>query len=471
LELPTTIEECHVLLLVQQKRIDFCMSKIAELEARLNQNSSNSSRPPSSDFGKRGGTGIPKIPQKQGGQKGHKGKTLLKIETPDKIIQLGTSRCSCGAALDTLQGEVYQTYQVFDIPKPKLHVTEYQRLRQVCQCGLVHKGVLPAGVNACVQYGPSVRAFTTLLSTSCQMSYEKICILFKDLFGYDLNESTAITNNKLAYERLEGTENQIKAAILASEVVHFDESGVKIGVKGHWLHTACTDLYTHLFVSSHRGKKAHKEGVSILPKFKNWAVHDCYRTYFTYTNCRHALCIPHLLRELKAQMEEGKKWAGEMHKYLLDLYKQSQKGTKTVPNIELEKVKWKEFCHQFIQLEESLLPKPSPIEDTIKPKKRGRKKRGKALSLLDRLLEHCDAVLAFAEHEVVPFSNNQAERDVRPVKTKQKVAGCFRTSTGVDCYARIQGFISTCRKNNFNVFNELLSLFENHTLYNAPFGC
>jgi transposase len=471
LSLPATIEECHKLILLQQKQIEFCLSKIIELEARLNQNSSNSNRPPSSDFGNRGGTGIPKVPQKQGGQKGHKGKTLLKIETPDKIIQLGTEKCTCGAELDASQGEVYQTYQVFDIPEPKLFVTEYQRLRQVCVCGQIHKGVLPDGVNASVQYGSGVRAFTTLMSTSCQLSYEKISTLFTDLFGYDLNESTAVTNNRLAYERLEHAENQIKAGVLKSGVVHFDESGLKVGVKNYWLHTACTKLLTHLFVSVHRGTKAHQEGISILGQFKNWAVHDCYATYFTFTNCQHALCIPHLLRELKAQMEENKKWAGEMHTYLLDLYKQSQKGTKTVLNIEVEKKKWQELCRNAIQLEELLLPESIPIADNLKNKKRGRKKKGKALSLLHRLLEHCDAVMAFAQYEAVPFSNNQAERDVRPVKTKQKVAGCFRTVTGADYYARIQGFISSCRKNKINVFNELRLLFGTYDLYNAPFGC
>jgi len=135
--------------------------------------------------------------------------------------------------------------------------------------------------------------------------------------------------------------------------------------------------------------------------------------------------------------------------FLLDLYKRSEKGTKIVPEIALEKQKWRELCQKSIQIEELLLPITAPPEGD-KKKKRGRKVRGKALALLDRLLKHSDAVLAFAQYDIVPFTNNQAERDIRPVKTKQKVAGCFRTMNGAHSYACIQGFISTCRKHQLN---------------------
>lgn len=442
----------------------------------MNQHSGNSSRPPSSDFASERSPldkrkpGIPKEPKGQGGQKGHQGKTLRKVERPDYTVRLTTPVCGCGLDLDPQSGEVEQTYQVFDLPQPKLVVTEYQRTRQRCPCGREHLAALPAGVCASVQYGPGVRALTVLLNTSCQLSYEKVSTLFTDLFGYDLNESTAVSNNELAYERLEATENRIKEALIEEEVTHFDESGLKVGTKLNWLHTACSTLFTYLFVSEKRGGKAHQTPVSILSRIKNWAVHDCYGTYFKYRNCRHALCNPHILRELEAQVEQGKLWAKGLQVFLLELYKKSEKGTKTVPDIASEKEKWLQMCQEAIQIEELILPKPPPHEPGQK-KKRGRKTRGKALSLLDRLVGHSDAVLAFAEHEAVPFSNNQAERDIRPVKTKQKVAGCFRTAQGADRYARIQGFISTCRKQQLNVFNELRAVCSTQNLFVAPFGC
>ena len=476
MELPTTIESCHVLIAqllkiieTQSKQIDTLTLRVKELEARLNQNSKNSSQPPSRDI-KSQKPGIPKEPRTLGGQKDHQGNTLRQVSHPDSIIELTTPKCSCGLFLDKSKGLVVQICQEFDLPEPKLHVTEYRRIEQQCICGLKHLAPLPAHIQASVQYGAGVRALTVLLNNSCQLSYEKISTLFHDLFGYDLNESTALSNNKIAYELLENTESFIKAQLLASEVVHFDETGLRVSDKRHWLHVSCNKLLTYLFVSTYRGKKAQEGNHSILAKFKHWAVHDCYETYFGFTQCSHAICNPHILRELESQVEEGKLWAKQMQNFLLELYKKTSKGTIPVQDIGLEKQKWLKQCNEAIKFEELIL---NAHQSTNKesPKKRGRKKRGKGLSLLDRLLKHSDALLAFAQFAAVPFSNNQAERDVRPAKTKQKVAGCFRTLEGANRYARIQGFISTCRKQNFNVFKELRAVCSERILYKVPFEC
>jgi transposase len=168
-----------------------------------------------------------------------------------------------------------------------------------------------------------------------------------------------------------------------SPLVHFDETGILVSTKLKWLHTTCNTLFTYLFVSTKRGGKAHQEAASILAAFRGWAVHDCYGTYFTYTKCRHALCVAHLLRELQAQIEQQKLWATELKAFLLDLYQRSDKGKGTVPQIVIEKQNWLQKCHKAIQVEELLLPKPD-LPDPLQKKKRGRKPRGKALSLLDR---------------------------------------------------------------------------------------
>ena len=475
LDLPPDIPSCHALIRTlfsaleqMQKQLDEMSSKLASTQAQLNQNSRNSSLPPSSDGFKRQ-AGIPKPPKGQGGQLGHTGKTLGKIDNPDEIVRLTTPLCRCGQELDPSVGKIIRRCQVFDLPTPKLSVTEYQIIKQVCSCGRIHQGQLPADVQADVQYGSGVRAFSVLLSNSCQMSYQKISTLFEDLFGYDLNESTALSNNALAYDNLEPVEAQIKEALLESEVVHYDETGLRVGVgKPKWLHAACNALFTYLFVSDKRGSKAHTVALSILPFFKGWAIHDCYGFYFAYKNCRHGLCGSHLLRELQGQIEQGKIWALELKTFLLDLYTRSEKGLKTVPQIALHKDKWRELCQNAIKVEELLLPVLEPPPDN--KHKRGRKSRGKALNLLDRLLKHTDPVLAFAEFDTVPFTNNQAERDIRPAKTKQKIAGCFRTLNGANSYARIQGFISTSRKHNLNVFNELRAVCKTNLFYSAPWG-
>jgi transposase len=497
LQLPDTLESCHALirqlLLVnqqQQKQLEEQGARIASLEARLHQNSKNSSRPPSSNFGKntpispKPQPGLPKEGKNQGGQQGHKGNTLLKVETPDTVIALRTAVCTCGLILDPTQGIVKQSYQVFDLPEPRLQVTEYQRIEQKCNCGKVHLGALPDFIHANVQYGYNVRAFTTLLNTACQLSYEKISTLFSDLFGYDLNESTILSNNQYMYDCLSATEEVIKTGLIQSEVVHVDESGVKINKQLNWLHVASNAVFTYLFVHEKRGKKAHQDKRSILQSLKQWIIHDCLATYFTYSDVKHGLCNSHLLRELQFQIEQKKIWATEIQQFLLLLYTQTQKGTVPIENIAQTKEIWRKMCTQAIETEEVLLLAQSnltPLPEitlfepdcntSTVPKKRGKKARGKALKLLDRLLLHTDAILAFAEFEAVPFSNNQAERDIRPIKTKLKVAGCFRTISGADTYARIQSFISTCRKNKLNVFQQLKLVAVNPIQYAAPFGC
>ena len=366
--------------------------------------------------------------------------------------------------LDSTQGEMVRSAQVFDLPQPKLEVTEYQVIEQKCACGRIHQGQMPSEIRASVQYGAGVKALTVLLSNSCQLSFCKISTLFEDLFGYNLNESTAVSNNKLAYQNLEATEQQIKEQLLKSETAHFDETGLRVHLKNHWLHTGCNSLYTYLFVHEKRGQKAHVGDHSILPDFTGWAIHDCLWSYFKYKKCKHALCGAHLLRELEAQVEQGKVWAKPIKNLLLDLYQRSEKGTKSVPNFELEKQKWLKICREAILLEELLLPKPDSN------KKKGKPFRGKALSLLDRLHEQCEAVLAFAQYNIVPFTNNQAERDIRPAKTKIKIAGSFRTNEGAQFFARIQGFLSTCRKHQLNIFNELQAACSASVLYSPPFG-
>lgn len=484
LKLPDTLEECHKLLLMQQTLLDAFASRLSVLEANQKQHSQNSSRPPSSDYGKNTPPkkttqpGIPKDKKPQGGQTDHKGDTLKYTETPDTTIQLFTPKCSCGIVLCQKDSIVAQKYQVFDLPEPKLQVTEYQRMSQVCSCGKIHLGELPSGVEATVQYGPNVRALTTVLNNVCQIPFRKVRMLFNDLFGYDLNEATVLNNNMLVAQALIPTEERIKSALLNSEVLHADESGIKINKTLNWLHVSSNADYTYLFVDEKRGKEAHKKDISILLDYKNWLVHDCFVTYFGLTHCRHALCNSHLLRELQFQVDIGKTWAQTIHAYLLELHEQAKNNSNNGIKLNSEQIiamkeKWKILCQQAIEVEEEILAK---INNTLTlfddlPQKRGRKPRGKSLSLLDRLLIHADAVLAFAQFEFVPFTNNQAERDIRPIKTKIKVAGCFRALDSAKAYARIQGFCSTCRKHKLSIFNEIKNLLNLGAFYVAPFGC
>jgi transposase len=428
--------------------------EVADLRTKLNQNSKNSHKPPSSD-GLSKKPGLPKeSPKKSGGQFGHKGKTLKMVDTPDAIVVHHISSCPCCckvfSAADVV--EVAQKRQVFDIPAPRMEVTEHQLGVVIC-CGRQHLGAFPPGVSQPVQYGSRIKALAVLLNNDYKLPLEKIEQLMSDLWGCSFNESTVATANACMHEALHPVEEQIKEALLASEVAHFDETGMRVEKKLHWFHVVSTAVFTYLFVHKKRGKEALQSEASLLKDFTKRAVHDCWASYFDFEQCEHALCGAHLLRELTNLAENGSKWASRMHCFFLQIYQASQKGTAPVADHQAWVLQFEHICH--------LADKEEPPP---KQGKKGKPKNSKGRNLLNRLLKHRDEWLAFAFADNVPFTNNQAERDIRCLKTKQKVATNFQTVKGAQHYARIQSFTSTLRKHSMNVFLNLINAFDRKTI-------
>lgn len=429
----------------------------AELRNRLNQNSENSNKPPSSD-GLTKKTSHPAIKKEtakpSGGQKGHTGTTLKMVPNPDSIIVHHAPSCPC--CLKPFKSsdveQVQQRRQVFDIPAPRLEVTEHQ-LGIITCCGQKHKGVFPQGVNSLVQYGTQIKSLSALLSVDYKMPFKKIDQLFSDIYDCPFNESTSISTNNALFTALAPIETTIKSNILASKVSHFDETGMRVAGKLHWFHTACTVLFTYLFVHAKRGKQALNAEESLIKDFKNWAIHDCWKSYFKFTDCYHALCNAHIIRELDNLIQLNTLWAVDMKQLIFDLYKLSEKGAINVPDKHLWLEKYNTIC-QIADKEE-----PLPIKNA-----RGKPKSSKGRNLLNRLVTHQEGVLAFAFIDDIPFTNNQAERDIRCLKTKQKVATSFHTMKGAQNYARIQGFISTARKHKVNVFQQIINVFEHKSV-------
>jgi transposase len=428
----------------------------AELRARLDSNSQNSNKPPSSD-GYKKKTVKPALPKNkgssQGGQNGHKGHTLQQVEVPDKIVPCTPGVCTCGHEFESGQLILAEKRQVFDFPKPKLEVTEYQIFKASCPlCGQEQKGVAPEWVNAPTQYGNKVKAFAVLLNVHYKLPFKKIQLLFRDLFGHPINESTTSSAGEKCYDKLEGSEHIIKSKIIEDDVLHADETGLRVEGKLHWLHTATTLLYTYLFVHEKRGSGAIQSDKSILLDYFGWLVHDCWGSYFNLNNPKHAVCGAHILRELQGLTDSGAtKWAKIFKSFLLSVYMMPfEERVKRRTHIES---RYDRICGFGEKAE------PPPVKTAGG---RGRCKRTKGRNLVERLIREKDAVLAFAFNKEVPFTNNLAERDIRPAKVKQKISNSFRTFKGAEIYARIEGFISTARKNNRCVFTELSNTFEGH---------
>ena len=451
LELPDDIELLKAMikkLLVEIEQLKAKNAELtaenAELRSRLDKNSGNSHKPPSTD-GLAKKPALPKLKaSKNGGQKGHKGNTLRQVTEPDNIICHSPEVCSCcGHVFDQKQIGIMSKRQVFDLPPQKLIVTEHQLGQAICDCGHTEIGTYPSHITQPAQYGAKVKAFSVLLSVQYRLPQEQIGQLFADLYGYSLNTGTVIHALDTASTQLQPIETQIKNQLLKEKVVHYDETGIRVEGKTQWLHTACSAQYTYLFVHAKRGKEALMSDSSLIKDFHNYAVHDCWASYFMFT-CDHVICNAHILRELTALKEQGSVWASLFHTFLLDGYQK---------NIAKESVEIR-FSEIMIQANRE---EPVACKD---PKARGRPKRTKGRCLLDRLINYKTSILAFIFDSDIPFTNNQAERDIRCVKIKMKVSGGFRTPQGANAYARIQSVISTLRKQNIDVFSSLCTLFS-----------
>jgi transposase len=435
--------------------------EVADLRARLDSNSHNSNKPPSSD-GYKKQTVKPALPKgkgsSQGGQKGHKGHTLQQVESPDKVVTCIPGICTCGHEFKKEQLILAEKRQVFDLPEPKLEITEFQIFKACCPaCGQEQKGIAPEGVNAPAQYGNKVKAFVVLLNVHYKLPFKKIQLLFSDLFGYPINESTISLAGEICYEKLEESERIIKSKIVADNVVHADETGLRTAGKLQWLHTATTQLYTYLFVHEKRGSGAIQSNKSILRDYIGWLVHDCWASYFNLQNLKHAICGAHILRELEGLIETRQtKWAKVFKSFLLSVY---------MMPFEERVMRRKHIESRYDRICEIGEKAESPPVKTTGRK--GRYKRTKGRNLVERLIRERNAVLAFAFNKEVPFTNNLAERDIRPAKVKQKISNCFRTFKGAEIYARIEGFISTVRKNKRRVFPELCTTFEGYNFITA----
>jgi len=304
------------------------------------------------------------------------------------------------------------------------------------------------------------------------LPFERTSQLFADLFGCPISVATLLDSIHRCSEGLEETEKEIKQGLVQAEVVNFDETGLKIAGKRHWLHVASTTELTHYGSHARRGKEAMDE-IAILPNFRGRAIHDGLSCYHSY-ECDHGLCNAHHLRELTfIEEREGQAWAGKMKGLLVEI-KHRVCEAREGGEEKLEQELMESFEHRYQQvLEEGFEtnpPTPTAAMSESGPKKRGRKKQSKARNLLDRLSKYRSEVLAFMYDFRVPFDNNLAERDLRMMKVQQKISGCFRSSEGAKFFCRIRSYISTVRKQGKNVLEMIERVFKGNPLLPNPGG-
>jgi transposase len=439
-----------------QKTVAAQAAEIQELRDQLAKNSRNSGKPPSSDGLRKPRTRNlrKKTGRRSGGQKGHTGQTLEMVEQADHVQTHQAIQCSdCATDLRSVEPCEVERRQVFDIPPVRVEVTEHQAEIKVCpRCGKRVKGDFPPGVTQPVQYGPRIKAQISYLNTYQLIPWARTCELLGDFYRHTPAEALVLESNAAVVDGIEPSLDATWQQLIASDVVHFDESGLRVEGHLNWLHVASTHHLTYYGVHPKRGQEGMK-ALGILPAFGGWAVHDCWQSYFAFDHCQHALCNAHMLRDLLFILEQYEQsWAEKMIKLLLDI--KAEVDVAPADHLSLPPGRLAYFGQRYDELiSQGLAANPPPTDPP--PKKRGRKKQSAPKNLLDRLQEHKLKVLAFMYDFRVPFDNNLAERDVRMVKIKQKVSGAFRTRTGADTFCAIRSYISTARKHGLNVIDAI----------------
>jgi transposase len=423
---------------------------ITLLANRLNLNSTNSSKPPSSDPNRKRKT-KPETGKKAGGQKGHIGSTLKKVDNPDQVKLIEIDRRTLPPGNYREVG--FETRQVFDIDISRV-VTEYRAQILENDNGNRFVASFPEKVTKAVQYGTTVRAHSVYMSQFQLVPYNRIQDHFADQLNIPISEGSIFNFNQEAYQLLGEFENRAKNALAASNLAHADETGINIGGKGHWLHCLSNESWTLYHPHQKRGKDALHE-MGVLPRFKGILCHDHWKPYYKF-DCTHALCNAHHIRELtRAWEQDGQQWAKKL-KSLLETINRKVNDAGGALNAK-ESEKYRRKYKKIIKQGEIECPEP------IQPKKkgkRGRIKRSKSRNLLERLRDFEKDTLRFMDNEHVPFSNNLGENDIRMTKVQQKISGSFRSMDGAQIFCRTRSYLSTCRKRGVKSSEALDLLFN-----------
>lgn len=485
----------------QARLLAVALEHIKELERRLGLDSDNSSKPPSSD-------GLRKPPpkslrepsgRKSGGQPGHPGHRLQRVATPDFTLDHSPAGLPCPHCHAVLAQDVpvlvHQSRQVLDLPEPRLLATEHRVMSCVCPgCRKKVVAAFPAGVEQDVVYGPRVRALAIYLLDVQMLSFDRVAQLLHDLYGAKISEGSVQNFRQQAHEALQEFDAQAREYLAREATVkHLDETGLRVEGRTQWLHVMCNAQLAHFRVSPRR--------VACLTGLLGTLVHDCYKSYFTQAepkkpkagpaskpaqmpteppveqtplatqaqpaqpveqaptaesaNLKHGLCVAHLQRELVCMDECGEPWALPMKEFLshcVRLKNASATGALEPDEATRQECRYDELVQAGLDYHAGLSPLPRKGQ-------RGRVAKRAGLNLAQRLRDYRAEVLLFLRERLVEPTNNMAEQDLRMMKVKQKVSGCFRSVAGADQCARLRGYVVSKRKQCVSLWLSITSIF------------
>ena len=461
--LTQTVRELQEMLAEKEKLIAAQAATIQKLTEQLNQNSSNSSKPPSSDGYKkpRPVSNREKSGKKPGAQTGHKGHGLKMIQA-DVVEDVHhiPERCqSCVYRGTCPNVETSPVRNEIDA-EVKLILRRHTQESYACRLenGSIVSGKFPDGINSSMQYGPGVKAMCTCLNTEGMMSVQRTHDFLSAVLGLPICTGTISAMVQELAEQVSEPGQTIFQHLMGQAVNNCDETGLRVAGKLYWLHTVCNSSFTYLSVQEKRGEEGMR-AVGFLPEYTGTIVSDCLSAYWKFPQLSHALCNAHLLRELKGICENhlaGQTWAVSLRSLLQEMdhcrNEAIQTGASSLPPKTVEA-----FRQRYDQLlKQAELSNPIPPRE---PGQRGKTPKGKIRSLIDRMVKHRAEVLLFLDDFQVPFTNNLAEQSLRMAKVKGKVSGCMRTVSGAENFAAIMSFIGSVKKHGINVFSAVKEAF------------
>jgi transposase len=453
----------------QAKAIEKLSLENLELRARLGMNSRNSSKPPSSDGydkpapkSRRVRSG--KKPGKQPGDPGHH---LAQRVDPDETKIVPPDNCEkCGKDLFDAEVSGVIRRQVFELPRVALFCTEFQAERRRCSCGAETTGTFPAEATAPACYGPALRAYVCYLVTRQHIPVARVAELLRDAYGAPISTATILAMVKEGAAMLEEFLTQVRDLLRDADVVHADETGLRVEAALAWVHAASTGDLTLYHLDEKRGTDA-MDAMGVIEHLHGVLVYDGWSSYRSYDNLTHQLCNSHHLRELEAAGSiEGQSWANDMSTLLSATWQRVLEATAAGQRSLREDV-----LAQVYENYQGIIAAGHLANPPVAPSgRRGRTKRTKAHNLLLRLDAYEDDVLRFAGDFDVPFDNNLAERDIRMVKIAQKISGGFRSTEGAQAFLALRSYLSTAAKQGVNRLEVLQRLFNGHTWMPAAPG-
>ncbi|MQA25521.1 MAG: IS66 family transposase, partial [Micromonosporaceae bacterium] len=430
--------------------------EVGELHRRLGMDSTNSSRPPSSDspFVKPAPRSLRrKSGRRPGGQPGHPGSTLDLVADPAERKRHEPGPCAgCGAGLADAPEVGMERRQVFDLPPMTVRVSEHQLIARRCACGATTCGTAPEGVNAPVQYGPRVTAIILYLYVGQFLSKKRTAAALAELFGTAVSEGAVASMTRRAADGLDGFLALVGDRIAEAAVAGFDETGLRVAGRLHWVHCARTEKHTLITCHAKRGREGI-DAAGVLGRFSGVAVHDAWAPYDSYADAEHQLCCAYVLRELASVAESASpeaewRWADQVGEALVAMQRLVAEtiaaGADAVDADALA-----EQIRRYRSAAQIGLTQTAARTDPMM-------RRHNALAR--RLLDRQDDYLRFTTDWRIPPDNNGSERDIRMIKLRQKVSGCLRTLAGAQQFCAIRSYLSTAAKHGKRFLDVLVAL-------------